>query len=221
MIPALLLVHVLTGAIAVLAGAIAASTRKGRFIHVRAGRVFVGLMAVSSLLGAGLGLVRFDAFFITFFAGILGTYLVLTGWVTLQAPTRVRNAAMLGLGLINLANCAGLIFLGRLALSNPDGAAFGFAGEDYFFLAGMAGLALVFDASLVVRRHVSARHRTARHLWRMLLGFFIAAGASVFPAAVQQSGILSLPELAIILLLLFYLIKTLAGPRHPSNGATN
>ena len=228
MVPALLFIHVLSGAIAVLAGAVTASARKGGSIHVRTGRVFVGLMSVSSILGAGLGLIRFDGFFITFFAGILGAYLVLTGWAALQPPSRTRKAATLVLGLINLANCTGLIGLGRLALSNPDGAAFGFAGEDYFFLAGMAGLAMVLDASLVVRKQISAKHRTARHLWRMLLGFFIAAGsaftgpgASIFPEAIQQSGILSLPELAIILLLLFYLIKTLAWPRRQRGQAAS
>jgi hypothetical protein len=50
----------------------------------------------------------------------------------------------------------------------------------------------------------------------MCIGFFIAAGsaftgpgASAFPEVVQRSGILSLPELTIVLLMLFWLWKTL------------
>jgi hypothetical protein len=54
----------------------------------------------------------------------------------------------------------------------------------------------------------------------MCIGFFIAAGsaftgpgASVFPDAVRNSGVLSLPELTIMLLMLFWLWKTLRQPR--------
>jgi len=59
----------------------------------------------------------------------------------------------------------------------------------------------------------------------MCIGFFIAAGsaftgpgASAFPQAVQDSGILSLPELTIMLLMLFWLWKTLRRPRPMISG---
>ena len=56
MLNALLAVHVLSGALAVLVGAIAASVRKGGRVHIRFGRLFVIFMALSSVLGAVLGL---------------------------------------------------------------------------------------------------------------------------------------------------------------------
>ncbi len=212
---ALTLFHVVTGTVAVLAGAVAALTRKGGGIHIKAGRVFVGLMVASSLLGAALGLIRFEQFFITFFAGLLASYLVLSGWFAAKGQPKSPLTGLLA--LINAATFVSLCALGGLALGRADGMMFGFAGENYLFLAGMSGLGLVSDLSLVWRQTIARKYQVARHLWRMLFGFFIAAGsaftgpgASAFPEAIQQSGLLSLPELLILVLLLFYLIKTLA-----------
>lgn len=208
--------HILTGTLAVLLGVIASVTRKGGKIHIPTGRAFVVLMTISSLLGAGLGLFFFQAFFITFFAGILAVYLVLSGWLTAKFTLNNQRFLIFILGLINAVNVFALITLGISALEKPDGQMLGFAGEDYLFLAGMAAIGFVFDASLIFRPHVSEKHRIARHLWRMTLGFFIAAGsaftgpgASVFPESIQQSGLLSIPELLIFLLMVFYLVKTI------------
>ena len=91
---------------------------------------------------------------------------------------------------------------------------FGFAGENYLFLAAMSGVALAGDLNRLIRNAGSRKHLVAMHLWRMLLGFFIAAGsaftgpgASVFPDSIQASGVLSIPELMIFALMIFYLVK--------------
>jgi len=212
----LVAIHVVSGTLAVLAGAIAATVRKGRQTHIRAERWFVIFMTLSSLLGAALGLIRFEQFFITFFAGILGTYLVLSGWRAAHHGTASSAMFDAMLSAANLLTLGALASIGALALSRPDGQMFGFAGENYLFLAVMSGIAFLGDISQAVRKSMSRKHQIARHLWRMLLGFFIAAGsaftgpgASVFPEAIQASGILSLPELSILLPMIFYLSKTL------------
>lgn len=218
----LTLLHIASGALAVLAGALAIGVRKGGRIHVGAGRWFVQLMVLSSLSGAVIGLIRFEDFFITFFAGLLGAYLVLSGWLTAQSSSGPAKRAELGMCVVNAMTFLSLTGLGALALNRADGAMFGFAGENYLFLAGMSGIALVGDISRIVRGSISRKHQIARHLWRMLLGFFIAAGsaftgpgASAFPEPVQASGLLALPELLILLLMIFYLIRTLVTSRKP------
>ena len=220
----LTLLHIASGGLAVLAGTLAIGVRKGGRIHVGAGRWFVGLMALSSLSGAVIGLIRFEDFFITFFAGLLWAYLVLSGWLTAQSPSGPAKRAELGMGIVNAMTFLSLTGLGALALSRADGAMFGFAGENYLFLAGMSGIALIGDISHIVRGSISRKHQIARHLWRMRLGFFIAAGsaftgpgASAFPEAVQASGVLALPELLILLAMLFYLIKTVATSPKPKH----
>ncbi|MGB3625060.1 MAG: hypothetical protein WA989_04510, partial [Henriciella sp.] len=155
-------------------------------------------------------------FFITFFAGLLGAYLVLSGWLSARRRVPEHRAFGWSLGMVNAVNCAALLVLGGIGLSAQGGQIFGFAAGNYLFLAGLSGIAAVGDISIIFRSRVSAPHAIARHLWRMLTGFFIAAGsaftgpgAKAFPEWVQQSGLLSVPELLIILLMLFYLIRTL------------
>lgn len=220
--------HIATGALAVLCGAIAAITRKGGGTHILWGQGFVALMTVSSLIGAGLGLIRFEDFFITFFAGLLAAYLVLTGWLTANRSAAGLGPSASGLASVNAATFAALVTLGARALSNPDGTMFGFAGEHYLFLAGMSGVGLLCDASLMFRKQLSSKSRIARHLWRMSLGFFIAAGsaftgpgASAFPEFLRNTGVLALPELLILLMMVFYLIRVSffspIRPREPSS----
>lgn len=120
----------------------------------------------------------------------------------------------------NSLNAAALVAVGLYAQGQTGGELFGFAAEDYFLLSGMAIIAVFGDASLIFRKSLSDKHRIARHLWRMCLGFFIAAGsaftrpgASAFPEAVRDSGVLSLPELLIFVALVFWLARTLGkGP---------
>ncbi len=212
--------HIASGAIAVVMGAITFAVRKGARSHVNAGRVFTVCMGLSSLLGAILGLIKFETFYITFHAGVLGMTLVLSGWLLARAQSGHRKGSFVALGCVNFLNTAGLVAAGFCALTLPEQTLRGFAAADYFFLAGMAGIALVNDLVILLRKTLSDRHRIAQHLWRMCLGFFIAAGsaftgpgASIFPEAVRDSGLLSLPELTIILLMLFWLVRILFGRR--------
>lgn len=209
------MVHVGLGVAAVMAGAVAFIARKGARAHILAGRLFVASMALSCTLGAILGLVKFETLYITSHAGILAFTLVISGWITVRTHSRRMARAMRVIGVVNAMNAIALIVAGLRAQAMTDGVLFGFPAEDYFFLAAMAGLALVGDAKVLIGKDFSNRNRIARHLWRMCLGFFIAAGsaftgpgANAFPEAIRHSGLLALPELIIITLMLFWLGNT-------------
>jgi hypothetical protein len=212
--------HIASGAIAVVMGAITLAVRKGARSHINTGRVFTVCMGLSSLLGAVLGLIKFETFYITFHAGVLGMTLVLSGWMLARVQNGHLGVPFVAIGFVNFLNTAGLVAAGFCALNLPEQTLRGFAAADYFFLAGMAGIAFVNDLFVLLRKTLSDRRRIAQHLWRMCVGFFIAAGsaftgpgASIFPEAVRNSGILSLPELTIILLMLFWLFRILFGRR--------
>lgn len=215
-----LVAHVALGTLAVVVGAVALGARKGRKAHVSAGRVFVVSMGLASLLGAVLGAFKYETFWITFHAGILGATLVASGVLAVRIRATAAKRAFVMIAGVNALNAAGLIAAGWYATTLPDGRLFGFAAEDYFFLFGMAVIAGGGDLWMVLAKQISNAHRIAQHLLRMCIGFFIAAGsaftgpgASAFPEAVQNSGVLSLPELTIVLLMLFWLWKTLRRPR--------
>ncbi len=218
MITFVTIAHVMSGGIAVVMGATALAARKGASSHAKAGRVFAVSMGLSSFLGAGLGLIKFETFIITFHAGVLGLTLIISSWLLARGSKGHRSALFVAIACVNFLNTAGLIAAGFSALMLPDQILRGFAATDYFFLAGMSGVALVTDLNMLWRKTLSYRHRIAEHLWRMCLSFFIAAGsaftgpgAGIFPEAVRNSGVLSFPELMIIVLMLFWLIRILRG----------
>lgn len=215
-----LLAHVALGTLAIIVGAIALGTRKGRKVHLSAGRVFVVSMGLASVLGAVLGVLKYDTFWITFHAGILGTTLVASGVLAARIRMEGVRRWFIAVAGVNALNAAALFGAGWYATTLPEARLFGFAAEDYFFLFGMAAIAFGGDLRLILSIEVSDRHRIAQHLMRMCIGFFIAAGsaftgpgASAFPPVVQNSGILSLPELIIVFLMLFWLWKILRRPR--------
>lgn len=213
--PSLTLAHVLTGTIAIAAGAAALIARKGAQIHVKGGTVFVVAMGLSSLLGAVLGLMDAANFYITFHAGVLGVTLIASSWLTVRAKDGRLGWVNGAVSLANLLNGASLLTLGVLATQADSGRYLGFAAPSYFVLFAMTALAAVGDISLLFRKTLSRTQRIARHLWRMCLSFFIAAGsaftgpgAEAFPDMIRESGLLALPELLILLALSFWLAHT-------------
>ncbi len=217
--------HVALGTLAVVVGAIALGSRKGRKTHVTAGRVFVISMGLASLLGAALGALKYETFWITFHAGILGATLVASGVLAVRIHSQGARRVFTAVAGVNALNAVGLFLAGWCATTMPDARLYGFAAEDYFFLFGMAAIALAGDVRMTFWTRISNSHRIAQHLLRMCIGFFIAAGsaftgpgASAFPEAVQNSGVLSLPELMIVCLMLFWLWKTLRKPRPAVDG---
>jgi hypothetical protein len=229
MLPELLtLFHVLSGTLCVGAGGIAFLAPKGRPVHRAAGTVFLVSMLATALSGAVIGILEPDRLLITAFAGLLAAYLVLTGWRTARWRTgRPGGFEWVALVAI-LAGTAGLATLAVLALQTETGRLLGFAGEDYAMLAMMSALGAVADLTLLIRGPLSPRHRIARHLWRMGLAFFIAVGsfftgpgARVFPEALRESGLLSLPEGLTALLILLFLVRTLFKRSRRDPGAAS
>jgi uncharacterized membrane protein len=215
-----LFAHVALGTLAVVVGAIALGARKGRKVHVNAGRVFVISMGLASVLGAVLGALKYETFWITFHAGVLGATLVTSGVLAVRIRRAGAKKLFTAVAAVNALNAAALFSAGWYATTLPGAQLFGFAAGDYFFLFGMAAIACGGDVRMVVGTQITNRQRIAQHLVRMCIGFFIAAGsaftgpgASAFPDAVRDSGVLSLPELTIVLLMLFWLWKTLRRPR--------
>ncbi len=215
-----LFAHVTLGTLAVIVGAIALGSRKGRKVHVSAGRVFALSMGLASVLGAILGAIKYETFWITFHAGVLGATLVASGVLAVRIRSRGPKRLFTAVAGLNALNAIALFIAGWYASTLPDARLFGFAAEDYFFLCGMAAIALGGDLRMIFGTTTSNRHRIAQHLLRMCIGFFIAAGsaftgpgASAFPDAVRNSGVLSLPELTILVIMLFWLWKTLRQPQ--------
>jgi hypothetical protein len=193
--------------------------RKGARGHRLAGTVFFVSMLVMATIGAVVSpfLPRPEWFNVV--AGAFTIYLVVTAWATArrtQAPGRFEVGAL-------AAGCAvavGAVTMGLLAVSHRSR---GNPPAVPFVLATIAALAAAGDLRMLLRGGISARGRLVRHLWRMCLALFIAAGSlflgqpQVFPRSIRGTPILFLPEVAILAALLVWVLRVRLGKRLPGS----
>jgi uncharacterized membrane protein len=210
--------HILFGLLAVLSGTLALFARKGSPVHARAGQTFVLCMVTSSMLGAVAGAVAYQTFYITIHAGILAMTLILTSRQIVKTKGTGVSAKFGAMTVLSGLNTLGLLCASTYALQLPDGILFGFHAADYAFLAAISGIALIGEIRILLQKIQSPKHRLAAHLWRMCFAFFIAAGsaftgpgAKIFPDAIRNSGVLSLPEAMIFCAMLYWLFRAWSG----------
>jgi Predicted membrane protein (DUF2306) len=195
------LFHLMSGTVAVGAGFFALAAPKGRYWHRMAGRVFVPSMLLMAVTGTALACLK--PMPIAIIAGLLTLYLLLTAWLTVRVQVRQRLwlGMLMAVGMV-LANAALL-----LGVRSQIG-----EGVPFYFFAGLAGVAAALDLRLLLSGTLGGRHRLARHLWRMCVALFIAAGslftgpgARIFPATWRDSDWMALPENLVLLSMLAWL----------------
>jgi hypothetical protein len=206
-----LIFHILTGTLGVLAGAAAVSFRKGSRGHGLAGNAFVLFMLGLSVSGIGLAVVRNKPGDIL--GGALTFYLVATAWRTARRRNRETGvldwiALVLVLGLLTVV----AIFALEAAYS-PIGVKYGYSVGPYLFLGSVALSASAGDIRMLIQGGISGTQRIARHLWRMCFAFFIASASiflarqHLFPALLRKSGALMLLSVLPLMLMIFWLIR--------------
>jgi hypothetical protein len=203
----ILALHIVGGSAAIVSGTTALAFRKGGRGHVVAGNVFFVSMLVMASIGALVApfLVTaqgnpklFDSA-----AGFFTLYLVTTSWMTVRRKAgtigRFEVAAFLFASL--LAAAIVLIGTGR---DDPTG---------YYGMGGVIALAAALDLKVILNRGITGGPRIARHLWRMCLALFVAVGSfflgqqRVMPEYMQGSFWLSVPPLAVLATMVFWLLK--------------
>jgi len=204
-----LLVHILAGGLALVAGFIALFAAKGARLHRRSGRWFVGAMLVMSLLGALIAAVRAGEASVV--AGLLTAYLVTTALVTVR-PVAAESRG-LDLGLMTLALALGLasLGLGFETLGAPGGKEDGIPAGMFFVFGSVALLAGFGDARTLRSGGLRGAPRLARHLWRMGFALWIASAsfflgqADEFPEALRAPALLAIPVLVPLLAIVYWL----------------
>ena len=194
----LLPIHVATGGLALVLGAVALLARKGGAVHRRSGLLFVYAMVVMGISASILGNVG---------GGVMTVYFVGTALTTVRpvsAWTRRFNVAALivvvGLALLSIVG-------GVKAFNSPGGFLNGVPFVMHFFLASIMILAAAGDVRIMRFGVPRGGARLARHLWRMCFALFIAAG-SFFSIRERVAKILpepftTAPMRALPILLLF------------------
>ncbi len=170
----LLALHIGGGVVAILAGYVALGARKGETIHRGAGMLFVAAMATMASAALLLAIAKVQVGNIT--AAFVVFYMVSTALAVVRRPENsVGRFEMLACILIFGLAVAELT-LGYLFRNNPNG----INGAPYqaaYIFAGVATFAGLLDLRVLRRGGLAGMARLSRHLWRMCLALFIAAGS--------------------------------------------
>lgn len=209
--------HVFTGALALTAGALALIAKKGSVLHRKSGMVFVVAMLIMSVTGALTAAII--GVRISVIVGTLAFYLVLTSVLTVRPLAEGALNVNIGLMLIGaIAGIAGLLN-GAIAIAAGKAAIDGYPVSAFFIFGSVALIGALLDARMIWKGGVKGKHRIARHLWRMCIAMYIATAAfflgqpKVFPAALQNSWILAIPVLLVLIALIYWLARTLLSQK--------
>lgn len=211
----MLALHIIAGGIALVSGGTALCTRKGGNLHRKSGTVFVWSMLAMSLSGATMAFMENDM--LSMLAGLLTAYLVATALLTVRRPARWAGHVMMAIGF---AIGAFGILMGSSATGNAAINPEAYPPAIFFAFGSIAAIAATLDLRMLLAGGVHGAHRIARHLWRMCFALLLAAAsfflgqADVFPDALRQMSLLSLPVLAVLVSMLYWLLRTLVlqGP---------
>jgi hypothetical protein len=207
----ILAIHILAGALALIAGYVALYSLKGAARHRGSGMVFVYAMSTMCAGGFALAIAAGNNWtVVNASAAVMTSYLVLTSLTTVRPLATDSHWFHVGAMLVALAVGVTDLALGADALS--QGGRRNGVPAFPFFLFGVTGLlSSAGDLRMMRQASLVGAPRLARHLWRMSFALLIAAmsfffgQAQVIPEALRSPGLLALPVLAVLVTMLYWL----------------
>ena len=218
----LLLVHIVAGLSAIVAGTVALSAAKGGELHRKSGTVFVVTMAVMASLGAYAASTKLHISFQKFnvMAGLFTLYLVATALLTVRPHADKRWIDYVALAV---ASGIAIFSLGMATIGILGSAKFSwFPTVPAVIFGTVALLAAIGDVRMLrAGGALQGKHRIARHLWRMCVAMFIATGsffmgqAKVFPEEIRILPLLATPLILVLVTMFYWWARVLRGRRVP------
>lgn len=206
------LIHIITGLLGIISGAVALYALKGGKVHRKSGMFFVYTMLLMSGTAVVLSVLKPQR--ISIAAGLLTFYLVTTALLTVRRPVQGFNWMDAGAMFIALmAAIVGFKF-GIEGLNTPTGTLDGDPAFAGFLMGGVALLALFGDMRMM-RQGIKGARRIGRHLWRMCFALWIAAASfflgqpQVFPEQIRETPLLIIPPLLVLLLMFYWMGRIL------------
>jgi uncharacterized membrane protein len=211
----ILLLHIYSGTIGLLSGAIALAFRKGSNRHAMAGQVFVVAMICLGASAMYLAVRKNQTG--NFFGGMMAIYLATTAWLTMKRRNGETARFDWAMILAPLAIGVSSLIGGMQRLLNPTAFHDGVPAGMPFFIATVMLLAIGGDVRMLLRG-LTPTQRLVRHLWRMCFGLFIASGSifiarpHLFPEFMRRAGMLVVLGVLPLLLMIFWLVRIRLSP---------
>ncbi len=203
-------IHIVAGALGIIAGFVALYTAKGGRLHRRSGRLFGYAMLTTAVAGMTIAVLRDVAPAINVPAALLTAYLVITSLLTVRPLAAAPRWLDVGLMLVALAVCLTSFTFAFEAVAN-GGTRKGMPAFPFIMFAVAGLLATVGDLRMIRAGALKGASRLARHLWRMCFALFIAAisffigQAQVFPKPIRIMPMLALPVVAVLVTMFYWL----------------
>ncbi|HEV2364643.1 MAG TPA: hypothetical protein VGS12_10665 [Caulobacteraceae bacterium] len=210
---ALLFGHIGGGGLGIGSGFVSLLARKGGRAHRWAGLIFVPSMVVMGVIGTAVSPLIHQPMNAN--GGMLAVYLVTTSWAAVRRRPGTIGRFEIAAAMAPAAMVVWLWAAAAIAIGEGHSAVEGVPIAAPVVMGGFALIALVSDVRVIARRGVVGAARIVRHLWRMGLALFIATASlflgqqQVFPRALRGSLILAAPVIVVIVLTLYWLVRTL------------
>lgn len=173
----LLYIHIGGGTLGLVTGTAAILSPKGRPFHRAMGRIFFVSMMACYAVGAGVAPFLETGQRPNFVAGVMALYLLLTAW----RAARNRNAGSgwpeyLGLATALVITAMGALFMYQ-GSQDPSGTVDGSPPQAFILFVATGAAAALGEINVILRGGITGPARIGRHLWRMCMSLFIAAGS--------------------------------------------
>ena len=191
---------------AIASGYAAMAAKKGGRLHRLSGNVFFGSMLVMAGVAAITAPMLPEDQWVNTPAAVFALYLTLTAWLTVKRRPGQEGLVEAALTTLPL----GVAGVGLYLAVSSGGS--GQYGPVYAF-ALIGTLAALRDAAMLRAGGIAGVARTARHIWRISLAFFIATGSFFFgqpdaqPDWLRESALPTILGLAPLVLMAFWLAR--------------
>ena len=209
--------HIAAGAVGLLTGFVALYASKGAARHRASGTLFVYAMVTMAMLGVAIATLFGPAAAINVPAGLLTTYLVITGLTTVAARRPPSRWIDIGLLLVALAVSVSMLSLAVESLGRGKSGAF---VAPMFIFATIGLLGGAGDVRVLRSGPRTGGSRLGRHLWRMTTALMIASLSfsvrlpRILPAPLRTPVVYALPTLAVLVTMLYWLWRVQSKKPH-------
>jgi uncharacterized membrane protein len=203
--------HILTGTVALVSGALSFAVTKGGNLHRKFGLTFVLSMIVMATSGALLAFISKET--LNMVAGLVTFYLVTTVFLTVHPPkkqARIVHSVLMILGFV-----IGIyaIWIGLISLHNGKDSIDGKPTQVIMVFGSISLLAAISDIRLITKARLTRKSQLVRHVWRIGFTMFIATASfflgqsQVLPEAIRHGVTLTAPVLLVLCLTNYWLIR--------------
>nr|WP_100644566.1 DUF2306 domain-containing protein [Alteromonas facilis] len=211
MFSSLLIFHIFSGAVALLAGYSVIVIKKGGTAHKYLGRSYVIAMLALGLTGTFIAVSREVP--LSILNGLVLCYFVLSALNLMWQPPRNTNVWDKILFAFVLLITSGFAWFAYQASKVEGGQLGGFGIQAYLVFGSVMLFCCIGDARYLKRGGLNGKSRLVRHLWRMFFPLLMSTAAFFLgqtrhlPEALQNIGYLLAPVVIVLGTMIYWILK--------------